>query len=98
MKTSVFYSVTPLIVNRCFGGICGLHLHDRRISRVKNRQEILPVNCFMIVLCFSYSSILKMAAKYPSETSVDFQPDGVISQNIEVFITTAVRTSIPPIM
>jgi hypothetical protein len=52
----------------------------------------------MIVLCFSYSSILKMAAKYPSETSVDFQPDGVISQNIEVFITTAVRTSIPPIM
>jgi hypothetical protein len=41
----------------------------------------------------AYSSILKMEAKCPSETSVDFfnRLHGVISQKIELFITTSVR-------
>jgi hypothetical protein len=53
---------------------------------------LLPA--FMLVSCLAYSSTLKMEATCFSETSVDFQGlHGVIFQKIELFITTAVRTS-----
>jgi hypothetical protein len=42
MKSSIFWYVTPcglLKVNQCFGGICCLHLQDRRISWARNQHE-----------------------------------------------------------
>jgi hypothetical protein len=49
----------------------------------------LLATCLMLVFCLAYSSTLKMEATYSSETSVDF----VLFQKIELFITTAARTS-----
>jgi hypothetical protein len=49
--------------------------------------------CFMLLSCLVYST-LKKEAKCSSETSVDFNGlSGGISQKIQPFITTAVRTS-----
>jgi hypothetical protein len=42
MKSAVFWDITPcspLKVNRRFGGTYRLHLHGRRISRVRNQRE-----------------------------------------------------------
>jgi hypothetical protein len=48
----------------------------------------------MLFFCVVYSSTLKMETPRSSETFVDFQEiHGVTSQTIELFITTAVRTS-----
>jgi hypothetical protein len=45
--------------------------------------------------CLVYSSILQMEATLSSETSVDLRLHGIISQNTELFVTTAVRISNP---
>jgi hypothetical protein len=46
--------------------------------------------------CLAYSSTLKMEASCSSETSLTFNGlHGIISQEIELSITTAVRTSHP---
>jgi hypothetical protein len=50
------------------------------------------------LVSFSAYSTLKMDSKCSSETSVDFQTGyihGIMSQKIEIFINTAVRTSNP---
>jgi hypothetical protein len=47
---------------------------------------------FTLIPCSAYSLTLKMEAIYSSETSVDL-PHCIISQKIELFITSAVRTS-----
>jgi hypothetical protein len=52
--------------------------------------------CFELVSCLAYSSTLKMEAKFPLKRWLTFNSlHGVISQKIEFFITTAVRTSNP---
>jgi hypothetical protein len=52
--------------------------------------------CFTLVSSLAYSLALKMKATFSSEMSMTFNRlHGVISQNIELFITTAVRTSNP---
>jgi hypothetical protein len=40
MKSTIFWDITPLKVNRRFGGINRLHLQGRRISRARNHREI----------------------------------------------------------
>jgi hypothetical protein len=65
------------------------------VTFVRTSNAILA-NCFMLVSCLAYSSTLKMEVTFSSETSVDFQRLlGIISQEIELFITTAVRTTNP---
>jgi hypothetical protein len=42
IKSSVFWDITscnPLKFGQRFGGICRLHLQDRRISQVRNQHE-----------------------------------------------------------
>jgi hypothetical protein len=53
----------------------------------------LPL-AFKLVSFLAYSPNLKMETMYSAETFVDFQRiNGVISQKIELIITTALRTS-----
>jgi hypothetical protein len=57
-------------------------------------SNALLANCFMLVSCLAVSSTLKMEVTCSFETLVDFQRLlGIISQKIEHFITTAVRTT-----
>jgi hypothetical protein len=50
----------------------------------------------MQVSCLDYSLTLKMEVKYSSETCADFQQTTrVISQKIELYITTTVEISDP---
>jgi hypothetical protein len=55
--------------------------------------SLLPVSRFLLA---SFISTLKIEATCSSETSVTFNElHSVISQKMELFITTAVRTSDP---
>jgi hypothetical protein len=50
----------------------------------------------VLISCLAYSSTLKIEVKCFSETSLTFNGiHGVISQTIEFFMSTAVRTSNP---
>jgi hypothetical protein len=64
-------------------------------SGLKNKSSKgVFVTSFMLVYCFYYSSALKIEATYSSETSFEFQRISRRNfQNIEFFMTTAVRTS-----
>jgi hypothetical protein len=55
---------SPLKVIRRFRGTCHHHLQDSRA---------LLHTSFALLSCFDYSSTLKMEAKCPSGTSVDFE-------------------------
>jgi hypothetical protein len=60
------------------------------------RNTSLLATCFTLVSCLDYSATLNMEATCSSETSVDFHGlHGVISQKMELFITTAMKTSDP---
>jgi hypothetical protein len=53
----------------------------------------------LLVSCSAYSWTLKMKATFPLKRRLTFKGlHGVISQEIELFITTAVRTSNPTTM
>jgi hypothetical protein len=54
----------------------------------------LLATCFMLVSCLAYSSALKMEAMCSSIASLDFSRlhNGIL-QNVELTITTAMRTS-----
>jgi hypothetical protein len=84
IRDSIFWAISPyspLKVNRHFGETC---------------LQSLLATCFTLASGLAYSSTLKMEATYSSETSIDFQDvHGVISQKIDLFLTTAVRTSNP---
>jgi hypothetical protein len=59
---------------------------------------LLPLlgTCSMLVSCLAYSSTLKIRGDIPPKHLLTFNGlHGVISQNIVLFITTAVRTSNP---
>jgi hypothetical protein len=82
MKCSTFWDITsnPLKFNWCFGGTSGLHFQGLEINQTRKKtwKHVLTTwslheFAFMLVSCLAYSSILKMEAKYSSETSVDFQ-------------------------
>jgi hypothetical protein len=91
LKISIFWDImrrSPLKVNRRFGGTCRLHFQGRRISRARNQCEsrwqaelLLPFRWKLYV---------------PLKRRLTFNGlHGVISQKIEPFITTGVRTSNP---
>jgi hypothetical protein len=70
MKSSIFWDITlciPLKFNTRFGGICLLHLQDRRISQAELST------CSMLVSCLANSSNVKMEVPCSFEASVDFQ-------------------------
>jgi hypothetical protein len=56
IKIFIFCNITPcslLKVNLRFGGICRLHLQDRRISKERNQHEAVTVK----MACFSEISV-----------------------------------------
>jgi hypothetical protein len=69
MKSSIFWDIklcSPLIVNRCYGEICRLHLQGRIISQA-------AFATFFVVSYLAYSSTLTMEAICSSETPAGFQ-------------------------
>jgi hypothetical protein len=64
------------------------------MKELTSRARQLLINRFMLVLSLACSSILKMEANVPPKRRlISNEVSGVISQNIEIFITAAVRTS-----
>jgi hypothetical protein len=50
MKTSIFWNITPLKVNRRFGGIYRFHVQGRSVSQIRNRHETARLAiCFILV-------------------------------------------------
>jgi hypothetical protein len=99
LKSSVFWDTTPcspLKLNRRFGGICCLHLQGRRISPARNQHE----STWQAELSCWFHAWLIRAWRWRQHVHPKVQLTfnglhGVISQKIELFITTAVRTSNP---
>jgi hypothetical protein len=61
-----------------------------------NRRFISLITCFMLCSSLDFSSILKMEAKYSSETSVEFNGlNAVVSQKIEIFSLFSVPSKDP---
>jgi hypothetical protein len=81
LKSSIFWDITQYSP-----------LKVNRIFR-GTADYLLPF--FMLVSWEAYSSTLMMEEIRFSETSVGFQLHGVVSQKIQFFIITAVRTSNP---
>jgi hypothetical protein len=102
MKGSIFWGITkcsPLKVNRRFGGNCRLHLHSWKISQVRKQHEadsklfLLPISCWFLALVTVQPRIWRR--HLPTKRWLTFNGQhGVISLKIELFIITAVRTSI----
>jgi hypothetical protein len=86
LRSSVFWDITQcsrLKVNRRFGGTCRLHLQGWRISRARNQRES------------RWEAELWRRFVPPKRRVIFNGLHGVISQKIELFIATAVRTSNP---
>jgi hypothetical protein len=81
-SSSVFWDITPcspLKVIWRFGGTYRRHIQDRRISHTRNQHEAGGNLC-----------------SFPLKLQLTFNGlHGIMSQKIELFITTAVRTSDP---
>jgi hypothetical protein len=80
MKSSIFWDIMPydpLKANQCFRGTCSLHLLGQRICQERNQHEV------------GSKQTLKM------EVKIDWllKDYMITSQKIELFITTALRTS-----
>jgi hypothetical protein len=87
LKSSIFWDVTPCSpfkVNRRFGGTCRLHLQGREISQAGEQLETR----WQPELC------LQPALK-PKRRLTFNGLHGIISQEIELLITTAVKISNP---
>jgi hypothetical protein len=60
------------------------------------RSRFASRACFMLVSCVAYSSTLSMEETYSPKGRLAFKGlHNVISQKIELFITTDARTSVP---
>jgi hypothetical protein len=76
-------------VNQHLGGMCLFHIQSRRICVIRDQQEACS-SYLLFGLFFDH----EIAATYPSKRWVEFRSlHGVLSQMIELFITTGVRTS-----
>jgi hypothetical protein len=65
----IFWDIMPcslLKVNPCFGATCSLRLQDRRMRRIS--RDLLYIYALTLVCCSTYSLVLKMEARYSSET------------------------------
>jgi hypothetical protein len=96
MQNSVFWdktSCSPLKVNRRFGGTYRLHLQSRIISRARYRRK----SRWQAEICFRAGFLFGLF--FDTEDGggrLTFNGlHGVISQKIELFITTSVGTSKP---
>jgi hypothetical protein len=91
-KSSFFWDITPcspLKVNWCFGGTCHLYLHGQR----KASSACYLVHAgFVLGLFFNPEAGGDM---FLWNWLTFNRLHGVISQKIELFITTSVRTSNP---
>jgi hypothetical protein len=82
IKSSNFWNITPCIP-----------LKFNRLGR-KCCLLVLLAACFMSVSCMAYSSTCRWRRHVPPKRRLTFNgPRGVISHRIELFLTTAVRTS-----
>jgi hypothetical protein len=71
--------------SRRFRETCHLHLQDRRINQARNQHETaLLAACFTLISCLAYPSLLKTEMKCLH---------GVVSQTMELYMTTAVGVS-----
>jgi hypothetical protein len=87
LESSIFWDTTPcspLKVIRCFGRTCCLHLQGRKISQVRNQLFLLSTRFHAGVLLGYIKRQLTFTGLHCG-----------ISQKIEHFIATAVRTSNP---
>jgi hypothetical protein len=90
--SSIFWDITlysPVMVNRRFGGTYVLDLQGR--SQTKNQKALLAA-CFMLVSCLAQYSNRYFP---PNCRLTSIWLCSVMCQEIEPFITTAVRTSSP---
>jgi hypothetical protein len=93
---TIFWDITPcspLKVSRCFGETYRLHLHGRKISRVRNqRRKRWKAEVCILGLFFDPEDGGDLLLKrHLTPTRLH----GAISQRIVLFRTTAVRTSNP---
>jgi hypothetical protein len=99
IKSSIFCDITlcsPLKVNWRFGGTCFLHLQGLKISQERNVKQvwISARLCVKQVDSKVEHSFLPAWRYFPPKPRLFFNGlHSIISQNTELFITTAVRTS-----
>lgn len=73
-KSSLFRDImqcSMLKTNSCLGGIFRPSLQGHRISQIRNQHDF--ATWFIMVLCFVFSSTLKVEETWSFETSVDIQ-------------------------
>jgi hypothetical protein len=100
MKSSNFWHITPctpLKVYRWFGGICCLDLQGRTLILARNHHEaaicLLPTSLWF--LAWLIVRPWRRRRYVPPKHRVTFNGQVVISQNMNLFIVTVVRTSNP---
>lgn len=102
VRSFIFWGITPcslLEFNRCFEGTWRLDIQGRQISKARKQHEAvntLLVAYLTLLSCLAYSPNLKMNARCPSETFVEFRRTTccyIPKEN--PFISTAMRTSDP---
>jgi hypothetical protein len=95
----IFCDITPcssLKVNQCFRGTCRLHLHGRSIIQGRIQSETRSKQGFLAWhILRPWSWRLHVLSKRLLTLN---QLQGVISQKIEHFVTTAVRISNPTLL
>jgi hypothetical protein len=80
---------SPLKVYQRFGEKCCLHLQCRIINQARNQK--VAASCIMLVSFLAYSSALKLRWHVTPKRWMTFNGlQGVISQKINLFITSAV--------
>jgi hypothetical protein len=85
-----------LKVNRRFGGTCLLHLQFRRIRQARNHRESCSASHLLQRWFFDWLILWPWRWRWhdPAKRLLNFNGLHVVtSQKIEIFITTAVRTS-----
>jgi hypothetical protein len=102
IKRSNFWDITtcsPLKDNRCFGGIYNLHLHGRRSKHETSvKAGHIQSSAYHLLSGWFLAWFILLSWKWrrhvPPKRGLIFKGlHGDISQKIELFVTTAVRTS-----
>jgi hypothetical protein len=86
-KSSVFWNImpfSPLKINRCFGGLCRLHLQGWKTNQARNQCEADNKQSR-----WRWQALPKLLLNFDGL-------HGITSHKTEFFITTAVRTTSNP--
>jgi hypothetical protein len=91
LNVAIFCDIEPCgqYVNRRFGGTCHIHLQGKK-SAEQETSHLLQAR-FLLGRILT----LKTEAIRSSETSVQYELHGAISQKMATFLTSAVTTSYP---